>query len=142
MSTSALMLLLVPHGLTAVVSVFTISALMEARRDSLVIQSIKALEVMGRVTSICIDKNSFLSSGPKRLASPLVCVCVCVCESAWRLHYCRFKGMYFVSIYFFLEQGGRPRRTFCLFLCSFIFFLPQAMAHICGVPFNGFSEVL
>ena len=79
---SALMMLLLPHGLTAVISAFTVSSLVEARRDSLGLQSMKALEVMGRVTTMCIDKNSLLSSGPKRLA----------------------------------------------------------MAHICGVPFNGFAE--
>lgn len=82
MSVSAMLLLLMPHGLTAVISAFTVSSLTEARCESLVLQSMKALEVMGRVSTMCIDKNSFLSSGAKRLA----------------------------------------------------------MAHICGVPFNGFND--
>jgi magnesium-transporting ATPase (P-type) len=72
-STGALLLLLIPHGLTAVISAFTTASLADALSDKLLIQSIKALDVMGRVTSMCIDKNGLLTSGDKTLAMAHLC---------------------------------------------------------------------
>ena len=73
LSTTPLFLLLVPHGLTAILSAFTVAALAEARRGGVVLQSIKALDVLGHTTSLCVDKNSFLSSGVKALALAHIC---------------------------------------------------------------------
>ena len=73
LSTTTLFLLLVPHGLTAIISAFTVAALAEARRGGVVLQSMKALDVLGHTTSLCVDKNSFLSSGVKALALAHIC---------------------------------------------------------------------
>ena len=73
MNTTAFLMLLVPHGLNIVLSALTASSLSAARRQSVLLQSLRALDMLGRVTSMCVNKSGLLSPGPKILAMAHIC---------------------------------------------------------------------
>ncbi|EKX45644.1 hypothetical protein GUITHDRAFT_49502, partial [Guillardia theta CCMP2712] len=67
MASAAIVVLLAPHGLNAIFSALLASSIRQSRKERILIRSMKSLEVMGSITSICIDKNGLLTSGPKTL---------------------------------------------------------------------------
>ena len=71
--TAALLTLLVPNGLTSAMSVFTAGILNQCRKESVEIKSFHALEVMGNVTTLCVEKQGCLSAGVMWIETTNVC---------------------------------------------------------------------
>lgn len=70
---AALLTVLVPNGLTSAMSVFTAGTLIQCRKESVEIKSFHALEVMGNVTTVCVEKQGCLSAGLMWIETTYVC---------------------------------------------------------------------